>query len=768
MSLDLSSNLLQFNFVMESASNNGIYSFDDFTLDSGKLMLYRHGEALSLPPKVVRTLAVLVENQGTILSKDELIEQVWSDSVVEESNLSQYLYLLRKSLGEMPRGGPYIETLRRRGYRFNGEVGSAQPSNEPNSNSAAPFLNTETVNVKRYGNVLRFVDRGTQPEPVRVPHSATYEPAPVVETSRVVPMVALAAVVAVVVTAFVLFRSGNSETTANNVNDMSVIRLTDGKWPSGATIAPDGDYFAYAEMEGNRERVFVQQVGQSNRLEVISSNRDDYKYMTFSNDGRFLYIVTSSQTSDNWLLRVPSLGGSPVRLMDTINSAVSFSPDGKEMTFTRVRRNSNNLSEWSVIIADIDGKSERTLITRSEPSNLGSPAWSPDGKLIAVSEMGEGQPASKPRYKLFLVDVESGDKSELSPEEWSTLHRVSWTSDGKGIVMIGTRAGESYSTRRDNVFFISYPEGKSRRLTNDGNRYDPGSLGVTKAGGVLAVNGNRSSQLWTMNANGDEKTAYQITRGATDGRAGLSALSDGRLVYVARLGDEINIWISNGDGSDQKQLSQITALEESRADPSSNFVVFSSPVETKAHLFRIEADGDNLKQLTFGEDEEIDSDISPNGKTIVYTSAKEIAGVYHHRLLFIPSEGGEPKPFVDFECSRPLFAPDGKKLSCITERDEVVIVSSDGIEIERFSLPPNTTSNYGIGWLPDSSALGLIIRESGVSNIWSYPLRKGKPTKLTNFTSGTIYRYAFSPDGTRLFLARGYPTQDVILIANYL
>jgi hypothetical protein len=61
-------------------------------------MLYRDDEELSLAPKVVKTLAVLVVQAGTIISKDGLIERVWDDSIVEESNLTQYLYLLRKTL----------------------------------------------------------------------------------------------------------------------------------------------------------------------------------------------------------------------------------------------------------------------------------------------------------------------------------------------------------------------------------------------------------------------------------------------------------------------------------------------------------------------------------------------------------------------------------------------------------------------------------------------------------------------------------------------
>src|SRR6188508_38597 len=82
-------------------------------------MLYRNEQEVPLPPKAVETLTALIERHGEILAKDELMEIIWTDSIVEESNLAQYLHLLRKTLGTTADSQPFIETLRRRGYRFN-------------------------------------------------------------------------------------------------------------------------------------------------------------------------------------------------------------------------------------------------------------------------------------------------------------------------------------------------------------------------------------------------------------------------------------------------------------------------------------------------------------------------------------------------------------------------------------------------------------------------------------------------------------------------
>jgi TolB-like protein/Flp pilus assembly protein TadD len=101
---------------------NEIFEFEDFRLDSSRLMLYKNDTPIALAPKVVETLVALIEKPGRIVSKDEMMRRVWADSFVEESNLTQNIYLLRKTLGKRPDGKDLIETFRRRGYRFNGEI----------------------------------------------------------------------------------------------------------------------------------------------------------------------------------------------------------------------------------------------------------------------------------------------------------------------------------------------------------------------------------------------------------------------------------------------------------------------------------------------------------------------------------------------------------------------------------------------------------------------------------------------------------------------
>jgi len=94
------------------------YRFGDFTVDTDQKILLRNGAPLPVTPKVFDTLLILIENSGRIVEKQKLMDQLWPDSFVEESNLTFNIQQLRKSLGDDARHPRYIETVARRGYRF--------------------------------------------------------------------------------------------------------------------------------------------------------------------------------------------------------------------------------------------------------------------------------------------------------------------------------------------------------------------------------------------------------------------------------------------------------------------------------------------------------------------------------------------------------------------------------------------------------------------------------------------------------------------------
>src|ERR1043165_492757 len=106
------------------------YLFDGFRVDVSERLLFKEDLGVPLPPKVFDTLMVLLENSSHVLTKKELMKQVWPDSFVEENNLAQNISIVRKVLGEGKEGERYIQTIPKRGYRFVADVSSAGDDEE--------------------------------------------------------------------------------------------------------------------------------------------------------------------------------------------------------------------------------------------------------------------------------------------------------------------------------------------------------------------------------------------------------------------------------------------------------------------------------------------------------------------------------------------------------------------------------------------------------------------------------------------------------------
>jgi TolB-like protein/DNA-binding winged helix-turn-helix (wHTH) protein/Flp pilus assembly protein TadD len=112
--------------------SNGVYEFDDFRLDPKQRVLRLRDEPVPLTPKAFEMLLVLVQSEGVLMTKEELIKAVWADSFVEESNLTQIVFVLRKALGETA-DRRYILTVQGKGYRFAADVKLVSGSGEGQS-----------------------------------------------------------------------------------------------------------------------------------------------------------------------------------------------------------------------------------------------------------------------------------------------------------------------------------------------------------------------------------------------------------------------------------------------------------------------------------------------------------------------------------------------------------------------------------------------------------------------------------------------------------
>jgi DNA-binding winged helix-turn-helix (wHTH) protein/TolB-like protein len=138
-----------------------LYEFGEFRLDCGRrLLLQRDGRVVALTPKALDILIYLLEHRGVPVSKDDLMSAVWPDTVVEESNLSQNIYTLRRALGEDRGEHRYIATLPGRGYQFVAAVSSPENLQPVTRVRATRWLPTAALIVVVVGlAALTLIDR---------------------------------------------------------------------------------------------------------------------------------------------------------------------------------------------------------------------------------------------------------------------------------------------------------------------------------------------------------------------------------------------------------------------------------------------------------------------------------------------------------------------------------------------------------------------------------------------------------------------------------
>ena len=293
MSLDLTLKNREFNFKVTNSGQHRVYEFENFRLDAATLLLYRSGEQLVLTPKAVETLIALVESQGNVISKEELMQKIWADTIVEESNLAQYLHVLRKTLGETSDGKPFIETLKRRGYRFNGTVRVLQDGNGlPPPNRTGGKFEADSPNglprvagslsrrVERHGNVLAVADWIEIEEKVELvdpnPTAQLADTSPaVVQPTRSKWFSPIAAAVLVAVIAGIVFgiykfsmRGPRAEARSVPFRESDITRLTTTGTSKRAAISPDGLYVAHTVAGADGDSLWVRQVAVANDTRI--------------------------------------------------------------------------------------------------------------------------------------------------------------------------------------------------------------------------------------------------------------------------------------------------------------------------------------------------------------------------------------------------------------------------------------------------------------------------------------------------------------------
>jgi eukaryotic-like serine/threonine-protein kinase len=598
---------------------------------------------------------------------------------------------------------------------------------------------------------------------VTAPHEALSSGAvpaitPAVPKRRLWPIygAALVLIVAIGIALYLLFGPRTGRLTGPAFQNTTITKLTVTGRSLGAVISPDGKYVVHILNEAGKQGLWVRQTATSSNVQVVPADEGSFAGVTFSRDGNYVYFVKGEKGATiRSLYQVPVLGGTPKRMIDDVDSAISFAPDGKRFAFVR-----HSSGESALIIVNADGSGEQKLLTYKQPDLFMQLAWSPDGKVIAAStrKLGGGY-----RNEVVAVQVSDGTEKTIGSQKWLGIGGIAWLSDNSALVI--SAVDQTPGARQLQIWQLSYPDGKQRRITNDLNNY----AGVSLAGdssSLATVQSDRVANLWIA-PGGDSRQARQITSGS--GRYDqLSFAPDGRLVYLSDASGMADIWVMDADGKNPKQLtsdSGVNVFPSVSAD--GRYIVFDSNRASNTatfNIWRMGLDGSNPRQLTQGDGEYFPA-CSMDGKWVVYTP---LSSAGKPTLWKIPIDGGDPVQVYDRVSLRPVFSPDGKWIACQSSSDppnpkpKLAIIPFEGGQPARLLDTPTTQFR----WSADGKSILYVDDKDGVSNIWSQAVEGGTPKQLTNFTSDQIFSFDWSRDGKQMASARGIITTDVILIKD--
>jgi len=735
-----------------SQSSTKLYEFGAFRLDAVERVLWRGEEMIVLPPKVFDTLWMLVKEEGRVVSKSELMEAIWANAFVEEGNLSQNIYTLRRALGVDEHGRQFIETVPRRGYRF-----------------AVP---------------VRLLDEASNnwanDSPAIMPSQAAPLPPSAAAEKEIRPRSALryaffAGLGVLVLSSLFglgfgvyhfLNRRGEKLQVAP-IEQVRFQRLTDSSDVDQPTISPDGERLAYVRYEEEQGSVWIKQIATGGAFQILPPSRKGYRSLAFSPDGQYLYF--RDQTNPGAIYQTSTFGGARKKVAENVWSSFSVSPDGGQLAF--IRRDAAR-GAHSLILANIDGGAERELRTRRSPQGYGAgpPAWSPDGsKLVAISE--------KP--SLMTVDRSTGEERELQTSRWRAIQKALWTPDGMRLIFSARAINETTSQ----LWMLSYPDGDLRRLTNDLEGYF--WISLSGDGRKLVTRQQRMVMHLWLAPDGDVKKAGQLTFGqrSFEGYNGLAWTPDGRIVFSAFTNNITDIYSMDPDGSDRVQLTSNAGLDNIHPAVSNDgrYIVFTSNRTGSMQIWRMDIDGRNQKQLTLvagqKNDEQKDSAqyaaLSPDGREVFFIRR----GAGPAAIWKVSIEGGTPVPVSRLTGASAegflSISPDGKWLAYHHvsagqkpgEESTMIIgmLPTDGAaEPKLFDLAARRPITQ---WAADGASFDYPAGIFNSSSLRRQPVGGGEPQKLCEFPD-RIFNLAWSRDRKYLAVSRGKLQGDAILITN--
>lgn len=686
-----------------SLSVSSLYEFGEFRLDTKERILMSGNQPVELTPKGFELLSIFVENHGRLLGKNELMDRIWADSFVEESNLTFNVRQLRKILGDDAQRPKYIKTVRQHGYRFIADVKQIPKEDQPKIEAVVPV---ETIAPAGGRAPNDFQPAEVSP--------AEQLPAPP-KTRKFLAPVFVACIILLVGAAVIGSWYARNKNFAPNAPVLSAPFSSEKLSTNGkvvhAVLSPDGKKVFYTNgKDSDKESVWLRQLEDGNNIEIIPPSYDIYSGLAFSPDGNVLYFArrgreTNEQTG---IYRVSIFGGIPNKIINETEGWISVSPDGAQISFVRCpRRDDENCSLW---IADsADGKNELKLVSRPRPFRISDNNFSPDGKSVAFA-VGQSENAAN-EFGLAEVNLASGEERELTDEKFFNVRNLAWLPDKSGWLITASRI----PNRSSRIWQVSAASGEVVPITKDSESYSRLSLDK-EATKIVATQFKDNFQLRLLQIDNPP-----VNRTLADASSA-SFAPDGKIYFSSGMSGNDEIWSINADGSSQRQLTS-TSADESLPIVSrdNNSIFFVSNRTGAAQVWRMNPDGSNQTQLTQKEGG-FPMFASPDGEWLYYQH-----GIKRTLWRVSLKSGGEEQ--LVFDKAKPTFSfsHDGSQIAFSErqgdERILTVVSLADLQVVKTFHLADRKNFLLSVAWMPDGKNLAYISANREYENhiLWLQP-----------------------------------------------
>src|SRR5262252_1950854 len=351
-----------------------VIRFATFEVDLHAQELRKAGLRLKLSGQPFQVLAVLLEQPGIVVTREELQKRLWPDTFVDvDHNLNTAINKIREALGDSSENPRFVETLPRRGYRFIGPISA----------------------------------NGTAAEVAHAASTGGRESA--ARTRRLLALALLGAVTLLGAGGFWIYKGRESPSVPYQ---RTLTRLTfDEGLQFGATWSPDGRYIAYSADRGGKFDIWVQQVSGGNPVQITKRPGNNWQ-PDWSPDGK--YIAYRSEDGEGALYIAPALGGAGLeRKISSFGYFPRWSPDSSQILFL------TGLSSGvgsSVYVVRQDGSPPRPVQVDIPHENWAiSAAWHPDGRRISMWAW-LNEPSDMPIFFTTPVDGGPTVRTKLSGE----------------------------------------------------------------------------------------------------------------------------------------------------------------------------------------------------------------------------------------------------------------------------------------------------------------------------------------------------------------